>query len=168
MTHAELVQRAVRWLRGRHRCVVVFAEMSSLLVSERPDAIGWTNRGHCVVVECKTSLSDFRADRDKPHVRGGRSMGAERWYLAPWAVLGAHMMPPGVGLAEIRRGRQRVIVTREPMPGVGPRHVDGELRLLVAAAQRHELGVRFDTSAARWEPMLIAEQRREKARRSGA
>ena len=50
MTHDQLVERAVKWLRGKHKCSVVFAE---IVTSARavPDAIGFTGWG-CVLVEC--------------------------------------------------------------------------------------------------------------------
>lgn len=66
MTHEELVQRAVRWLSGTRRCNPVYAGNASC--SEIPDAIGWSScwkwKGS-TVIECKASLSDFRADAKK-------------------------------------------------------------------------------------------------------
>jgi hypothetical protein len=155
MTHAELVARAVRWLRGYHRCGVVFAEMTTR-VSETPDAIGW-RRGSSIVVECKRTRSDFHRDRDKPHARVGRCMGTQRWYLAPAGVLRAGDMPEGIGLAEARSGR--VIVVRRAEARTD-RDVESEIELLTSAVTRAHLGVRFDHLRARWEPMLATEARR--------
>ena len=66
MTHEELCERARRWLSGTRRCQPVFSNIASC--GEIPDAIGWSSaygwRGS-TVVECKTSLSDFHADKYK-------------------------------------------------------------------------------------------------------
>ena len=66
MTHDDLCARAVRWLRGTMHCNPVFSRNASC--GEVPDAIGWTSRysSHgSIVVECKTSHSDFLADKKK-------------------------------------------------------------------------------------------------------
>lgn len=62
MTHWDLEKRAIRWLSGTKRCDPVLSGIASC--SEIPDAIGWGPRGS-IVVECKCSLSDFRADMNK-------------------------------------------------------------------------------------------------------
>ena len=62
MTHDELCERAAIWLGSKHRCDPVFRCGASC--DEIPDAIGW-NSHHSFVVECKTSRSDFFADRWK-------------------------------------------------------------------------------------------------------
>lgn len=65
MTHAELVERAMRWLAAK-RCAPIFNNCASC--SEIPDAIGWSSsykhRGS-LVIECKASRSDFYADKKK-------------------------------------------------------------------------------------------------------
>jgi len=84
VTHAELVARAVRWLRGTHRCPVVFGELATYDTGEVPDAIGWRRGWQSILVECKTSRSDFRREKDKIRERRGRGgVGRERWYLTP-------------------------------------------------------------------------------------
>jgi hypothetical protein len=50
MTHAELVNLAVKWLRA-YRCGVVLSEQACAS-GEMPDAIGWKRACHSVVVEC--------------------------------------------------------------------------------------------------------------------
>ena len=57
MTHAQLVEKAVEWLRG-YRCGVVLSEQACIS-GEMPDAIGWKKACHSVVVECKVSRPDF-------------------------------------------------------------------------------------------------------------
>ena len=66
LTHDELCERARRWLSGTRRCHPVFSQCASC--EEIPDAIGWSSawgwKGS-TVIECKTSVSDFRADKKK-------------------------------------------------------------------------------------------------------
>lgn len=117
-THADLVKRAVSYLRSR-RCVLYGTEVrgssvwtgSKRITPEIPDAIGWTYDGRCIVVECKTSRSDFLADQKKPH-RQGLGVGHERYYLAPVGVLTTADVPAGWGLLVVdgRRLEQKVYI----------------------------------------------------------
>jgi len=81
MTHEELRQRAVKWLTNRKRCSVVLSEMTSA-AWEIPDAIGW-KVATSFLVECKVSRSDFRANRNKAHVRSRSGVGRHRYFLTP-------------------------------------------------------------------------------------
>ena len=86
MTHADLCERAVRWLYGSRKCNVAFSGIAS--TREIPDAIGWSTacqwRGS-IVIECKMSLSDFHRDRKKKHET---RMGNRRYFLCPLNVIG--------------------------------------------------------------------------------
>lgn len=110
MTHAELVQRAARWLRNSRRCGVVLTEFVSSS-PETPDAIGWTTAGRwSYLVECKMSVSDFYSDSKKQGrtLRRLAGLGRERYYLTPKGVLTVERVQrnrPGWGLLEIV-GRQ--------------------------------------------------------------
>ena len=101
-THAELVERAGRWLQySAHvemdltgnaprvtRCGVVLLEPQG--GSENPDAIGWFNRGyHSILIECKANRRDFLIDKTKYHRRAGEKagMGRYRFYMAPPGVI---------------------------------------------------------------------------------
>src|SRR3984893_14417938 len=53
MTHAQLVERAVRWLRS-YRCGVVLSEQACVN-GEMPDAIGWKRGNHSVLEVCHAS-----------------------------------------------------------------------------------------------------------------
>ena len=110
MTHDELVTRAGSWLRNTLRCGVVFEELSSA-APEIPDAVGWVS-GKCVVVECKTSKADFRADRKKWHRSHGENsaLGVWRFYLAPAGVIPHEEIPSGWGLYEVH-GRRVIHAT---------------------------------------------------------
>ena len=76
LTHDDLVARAVRWLRGTKKCKSVLGDRESVCwsVSEQADAIGWTAH-ESFLVECKTSLSDFYADRRKPFRKNPKDNG---------------------------------------------------------------------------------------------
>ena len=138
MSHAELVKRAVRWLRGSQRCIVAVGEFSCM-TGEVPDAIGWKPSGASILVECKTSLSDFYADSQKAWRRHpGIGVGATRYYLTPRDLLGpANRIPDGWGLLEVRGKVIRKL--RPATPYVYGPHDTGprkELRILAKVAER--------------------------------
>jgi hypothetical protein len=108
MTHPQLVERAVRWLRV-YRCGVVLSEQACMS-GEMPDAIGWKRASHSVLVECKVTRADFLADRDKPfRLKPEQGVGCERFYLTPPELVKAEELPAGWGLLEYRRGRIDVL-----------------------------------------------------------
>lgn len=86
-THSVLVERAARWLANSMRCSVVITEMACGV--EEPDAIGWNHGGGSILVECKTSKSDFNADKWKSGRRTPArfGMGNKRFYLVPRELL---------------------------------------------------------------------------------
>lgn len=99
-SHAELCERAVRWLRKSVGCGVVVSEMVSA-TGEVPDAIGW-RYGRSILVEAKVSRADFFADQKKPWRRmPERGMGDWRFYLAPAGMLQKNEIPVGWGLLEV-------------------------------------------------------------------
>jgi hypothetical protein len=114
--HAKLCALAVRWLRrpysaGGHGCQVAVSETKADWSGEIPDAIGF-RAGHCggsVVVECKTSRSDFLADRAKPH-RAVGGMGTWRYFMAPAGLIAPQELPPLWGLIEV--GARDALVVR--------------------------------------------------------
>ena len=108
MTHAQLVEQAVRWLRS-YRCGVVLSEQACVS-GEMPDAIGWKRACHSVLVECKVTRADFLADRAKPfRQRPEKGVGSERFYLTPSGFVKPEELPAGWGLLEFRRGRIEMV-----------------------------------------------------------
>lgn len=83
ITHSDLVQRAKRWLEHAHgtkyACGVVLAEYRCYS-PEIADVIGF-NAHHSIVIECKVSRADFKADRRKAHRRRNNRLGNYRYYL---------------------------------------------------------------------------------------
>lgn len=102
LTHSDLVKRAARWLKSIG-CAVILEEMKAYTYNgETPDVIGFkTNRS--IVVEVKSSRSDFLRDKKKrfrgEHLKG---MGEWRFYLVPEGLLKADDCPEGWGIYEIR------------------------------------------------------------------
>jgi hypothetical protein len=136
MTHAQLVERAVRWLRS-YRCGVVLSEQACVS-GEMPDAIGWKRANDSVLVECKVTRADFLADRGKPfRQKPEQGVGSERFYLTPPALVKPEELPSGWGLLELRGGRVEVIrnSAKNLRSAAGLRY---EMNLLLASLRRVE------------------------------
>lgn len=162
-THEDLVQKACRWLRNAKNCGVVYAEAGRNVCWEEPDAIGWKAGGStCIVVECKTSRSDFMADRKKPVARraefAGR-MGTHRYYLVPEGLVKPEELPPGWGLLYAKpTGGVRVVVDAKNQTN---RNLRDEMSWLYAVARRHHLGVVFFAETHRFDVTDEAKKWRE-------
>lgn len=153
-THAELVQRAERWLRNTRRCPVVLTEASGT-GWEIPDAVGWTCGGlpMSTLVECKTSRADFRVDQTKPFRDqrfGDMAIGRFRYYMAPAGMLDPDEIPPRWGLLEVRPAsvKQTVKATRWDLDtggsNLGLRH---EMEILLSELRKIQIaqsGREFD------------------------
>jgi len=139
MTHGQLIQKAVEWLRS-YRCGVILSEQACLS-GEMPDAIGWKRACHSVLVECKISRADFLADRDKPFRQKPEiGLGCERFYLIPAGMLRPAELPPGWGLLEYRN---RKIERLRPSAknfrtAIGFKY---EMNLLLASLRRVEVRI---------------------------
>lgn len=153
MTHAELVERAARWLKNTKRCGIVLTEFDAG-IGEKPDAVGWGSHGsRSYQVECKTSLNDFYADKKKSgrcgvSVRSG--IGRWRFYLTPPGLLVAdtvRRMRPRWGLLEVRGRIIRVVVDAEAWGRADTAW--SELPLLYSYARRiHQYGLTLDEAQA--------------------
>jgi hypothetical protein len=139
MTHSQLVERAVRWLRS-YRCGVVLSEQACVS-GEMPDAIGWKRANHSVLVECKVTRADFLADRAKPfRSKPEQGVGSERFYLTPPALIKIEELSPGWGLLESRRGRIEMVQAsvKNLRTATGLRY---EMNLLLASLRRVEVRI---------------------------
>jgi hypothetical protein len=143
MTHAELVRRAVAWLRG-YRCGVVLSEQACVS-GEMPDAIGWKRACHSVLVECKVSRADFLVDREKPfRLKPEMAVGGERFYLAPKGLIRCEELPAGWGLLELQS--RRIVMVRASKKN--HRSEEGfrcEMNLLLASLRRVEIRIEPQT-----------------------
>lgn len=124
VTHAELVERAARWLR-RQGYGVVLTEFHTAS-PEVPDAIGFNARWSALV-ECKTSRSDFYRDAKKPgrprgageyaRLRAQAGLGRQRYYMAAPGVLSVDLVRehrPRWGLLEAHPRTVRAVLRAEP------------------------------------------------------
>lgn len=116
MTHTQLIERAERWLRNSLNCRVVLTELVAYTQSgETPDAIGF-RCNETILIEAKTSKSDFYRDRTKPsrnwkrsyvvngetkHVNLRPALGDWRFYLTPPGLLDGCKLPEGWGWYEV-------------------------------------------------------------------
>jgi hypothetical protein len=143
MTHVQLVEKAVRWLR-RYRCGVVLSEQACVS-GEMPDAIGWKRACHSVLVECKVTRADFLADRAKPfRLKPEQGVGSERFYLTPAGLVGQEELPAGWGLLEVRgRGIEMAHPSAKDLrTATGLRY---EMNLLLASLARVQVRIEPQT-----------------------
>ncbi len=139
MTHAQIVEKAVRWLRW-YRCGVVLSEQACVS-GEMPDAIGWKRASHSVLVECKVTRADFLADRGKPfRLKPEQGVGSERFYLTPPDLVKIDELPAGWGLLELRHGRIEMLraSAKNLRSATGFRY---EMNLLLASLRRVEVRI---------------------------
>ncbi len=118
MTHADLCSIAVKWLKransaGGPGCHVAVSECRSGWSGEIPDAIGFRAAGSLddgsIVIECKTSRSDFLADRKKAH-RANGGCGNWRYFMAPDGIISPDELPERWGLLTVNsRGHVKAV-----------------------------------------------------------
>jgi len=157
MTHADLVELAVKWLRGRYRCGIVLSEQACC-TGEVPDVIGWKGRCRSVVVECKVTRADYLADRGKPWRQNSETaVGCERFYMAPAGLIAAAELPSDWGLLAVRGRKVEIAVAcsarRSLRSAEGMMH---EMNLLLASLRRVEVRIepRTITDFLKWENRL--------------
>jgi len=155
MTHPQLVQKAVRWLRG-YRCGVILSEQACAS-GEMPDAIGWKGACHSVLVECKISRVDFLADRTKPfRMSPEKGVGCERFYLAPAGLIELKELPNGWGLLECRAGKIEIATpsAKNLRTAAGFRC---EMNLLLASLRRVEVRIEPQsiTEFLKWKNRMV-------------
>ncbi len=143
--HAQLVARAVDWLRSKYGCGIILSEQYCA-TGEVPDVIGWKGLCQSVLVECKVSRSDFLADASKPFRQNPEEgLGSKRFYLAPPGIIAREELPKHWGLLE-SKGRE---VTMAVRPGKAdlrtPAGLMKEMNLLLASLRRVEVRIEPQT-----------------------
>ena len=136
MTHDDLVKIAKKWLIKGRQCSIVLTETQAQS-GETPDAIGW--RGQLsILIECKTSLADFRRDLSKWYRNSGPGIGQRRYFLAPKGVIPLEELPPNWGLLEVEGNR---VITKRKMDllYLDERVSAAEVPMLVAALRRTQV-----------------------------
>ncbi len=143
--HSKLVSLAVDWLRSSYGCGIILSEQYCA-TGEIPDAIGWKGFCHSVVVECKTSRTDFLADATKPfRLRPEEGLGAERLYLAPARIIEPEDLPKGWGLLEFARREVRLVVKPKRTDQRTTVGLMKEMNLLLASLRRVEVRIEPQT-----------------------
>jgi hypothetical protein len=150
-----MVELAVRWLRS-HRCGVILSEQACVS-GEMPDAIGWKQACHSVLVECKVTRADFLADRAKPfRVKPERGVGNERYYFTPAALVRIEELPAGWGLLELAHGRvETVQASAKNLRTAGG--FRSEMNLLLASLRRVEVRIEPQsiTDFLKWKNRMV-------------
>lgn len=115
-THKDLCEIGARWLKrpqsaNGHGCHI--AIMEPACYGENPDVIGFRHGfdgNGAIVLEAKTSRSDFLADRKKPHRQTGCGMGRWRYFICPEGLIDPNELPTGWGLVYVnKRGHIKII-----------------------------------------------------------
>jgi hypothetical protein len=139
--HAQLIERAVEWLRRRYKCGIILSEQYCA-TGEVPDVIAWKGRCKSVLVECKVSRADFLADAGKPfRQRPEEGMGSQRFYMAPAGTIGAEELPKHWGLLELCGGEVRMTVKPGRVDFRTEVGLMKEMNLLLASLRRVEVRI---------------------------
>ena len=140
--HSLLVLRAEKWLRDQN-CKVVIRDPFRCSNNEQPDAIGWRS-GVSILIEVKTSRSDFLADKNKKFRQNpDEGMGDWRIYFCPPEIIQPSDLPGGWGLLWVTDSQVRKMYGIPPNtlwdtpPNQG--HKNNETTMLVSALRRLEL-----------------------------
>lgn len=112
-THDELCCIAVRWLKRSKSqngsgCRIAFTEArNGYKTGEIPDAIGFRYGVYdegTVLVEAKTTRSDFLSDKNKPHrINSDLGIGVYRYFIAPEGLISVDELPEKWGLLEVNK-----------------------------------------------------------------
>ena len=143
--HAQLVTRAVDWLRRNYKCGIILAEQYCA-TGEVPDVIAWKGFCKSVLVECKVSRADFLADTNKPfRQKPEEGLGSQRFYMAPAGMIRAEELPEHWGLLELHGREVRMSVK----PGRADLRSEvglmKEMNLLLASLRRVEVRIEPQT-----------------------
>ena len=134
LSHDALVERAGRWLLNTKKCKYVVTGGKPWACAEHPDAIGWLITGESIVVEVKTSLSDYLADERKIWRKTTKGMGFWKYYLTPPGLIKREHKPPyGRGLLETTGRIVKVIAEAKPRQD---REWAEEVRMLLSRITR--------------------------------
>ena len=95
--HDELCILSSKWLKSIG-CAISIDDRFKPPTPELPDAIGWRS-GVSILIEVKTSRSDFLADKKKHfRVDPDAGMGDWRFFLCPEGIIREDDLPDGWGL----------------------------------------------------------------------
>lgn len=109
--HDSLAVEAAKFLK-KSRCPIVFVKNNLMYLQEQPDVIAFGLLYPCVVVvEVKTSRTDFLKDKHKPfRSNPSKGMGSARYYCCPEGLIKPEELPDGWGLMYYGNKKIRKIV----------------------------------------------------------
>jgi hypothetical protein len=148
LTHAELISESVKWLNkpyasskefGHSACNVIISELVTYTTyGEIPDVIGYmSGKQKTVLIECKTSYSDFMADQKKifrSALMPESGMGDQRWYFAEEGIIPVEKVPDKWGLIEFLHSG--VIKVTKTCSLFDSKNYRNEMNLLISAICR--------------------------------
>lgn len=147
LSHDQLCLIAEKFLK-KNGFNVVFHDKFRAATSEQPDSIGFRSYVSCLI-ECKTSRSDFIADRKKLfRVNPSLGMGDWRFMLTPKGLIVPEELPEGWGLLETDGKRvyktqgwpPNTLWSESPFTG----HKVSELAMMYSALRRMVIRGHFD------------------------
>ena len=143
ITHEELVELGRAWLikpyaqcadYGHYGCAVITEITCNTWGGEQPDVLGFNlSRSQSILIECKASLSDFRADKKKIFRENPEfGIGSQRWFLAPAGIIPIGELPEKWGLLELVGKKIKVVKNAE----LQIRNYDSEMTILLSTMRR--------------------------------
>jgi hypothetical protein len=128
---------------GHRACPVIITELTTITrTGEIPDILAFSS-DTSILIECKTTRSDFNADLKKPFRLIDTAIGNQRWYLAPQGIIPLKSLPLHWGLLEVTPKR-KIIVSQNCE--LQPRHFLNEIEILLSTLRR--LNILPDNHAA--------------------
>ena len=117
MTHTDIINHTAKWLKNHPQniavpnCTTILKELKSATESgEIPDVIAWCSWAS-VLVEVKTSRSDFLKDRCKPfRISPAKGVGNFRYYISPPNIIKPNEIPEYWGLLQINENEKIEII----------------------------------------------------------
>lgn len=150
--HRKLVEAAYSWVMKSSSCGVAFKELNTNACNqEYPDVIGFGAFGHSVLIECKTSRSDFHADKKKSFRKTpALGMGTQRFYCCLTGLLRVEDLPDGWGLIYVNEKLKPKCVHNPYKGNIGERNggfeknIKAEHGVMYSALRRLHLRGRID------------------------
>lgn len=142
LTHNELITVGAKWLR-KHRenivipnCTVVLSDLATIHVG-RPDILGFSS-DKSVLIEVKTSRSDFIAEKRKPTRKIPHlEVGELRYYLCTSGLIDTEDLPTNWGLLWYDSANGEIKIVQEAR--VDRCNLTAERAMLVSLLRRNKI-----------------------------
>ncbi|MDR2597275.1 MAG: hypothetical protein LBC76_08160 [Treponema sp.] len=158
ITHNELIDIGRRWLiksyaacapYGHYGCTLVLTELcAGTRYGEQPDVLGYSTKT-TILIECKTSRSDFYAEKDKPFRLLEEGIGGQRWYLAPKGIIPIEALPAKWGLLEVTPDKKIHVSKHAELQ---PRDFHSEMIMLISTIRRLNINPDGHVAISKYDP----------------